>query len=222
MKADKSLHSIRTVVFDYDGTLHDSRPNYIAAFKQAHQFLVEEGQAEERVFQEAEITQWLGFSKNDMWDTFMPDLDPMYQKKAAKIIGDTLLEKVLEKKAHLYPKSLETLSYLKEKGYSLVFLSHCSEVYLEAHRQAFSLDSYFDTLLCSESFNNLPKYKIFDAIKADFPEEYVVIGDRIHDFEIGLHHHFPTIGCSYGFGKEEELAVADIRIDAIDELQHLL
>lgn len=222
MKANKSLHSIQTLVFDYDGTLHDSRPNYILAFKQAYQYLIEEGQAEERVFEDAEITQWLGYSKNDMWDTFMPDLEPIFQEKASLIIGNTLLERVQEKKAHLYPKSLETLAYLKERGYSLIFLSNCRKAYLEAHRQAFSLDNYFDDLLCSESFNNLPKYKIFETIKADFPKEYAVIGDRIHDFEIGLHHNFPTIGCNYGFGKEEELAVADIRIDAIEELQDLL
>lgn len=221
MRTAKKLDAVQTLVFDYDGTLHDSRPNYILAFKRAYEFLVEEGQAEERIFQDAEITQWLGWTKEEMWSAFIPQLDPFFQKKASQMIGETLLEKVREKKAHLYPKSLETLAYLKEEGYSLVFLSNCGERYLEAHRQAFSLDSYFDSLLCSEYFNGLPKYEIFDRVKADFPEEYTVIGDRIHDFEIGLHHDFPSIGCSYGFGSEEELAAADIQIDAVEELQTL-
>ena len=221
MRTAKKLDAVQTLVFDYDGTLHDSRPNYILAFKRAYQFLVQEGQAEERFFEDAEITQWLGWTKEEMWSAFMPDLDPFFQKRASQIIGETLLEKVQQKKAHLYPKSLETLAYLKEKGYSLIFLSNCGERYLEAHRQAFSLDSYFDSLLCSEYFNGLPKYEIFDRVKADFPEEYTVIGDRIHDFEIGLHHDFPSIGCSYGFGSEEELAAADIQIDAVEELQNL-
>lgn len=221
MRTAKKLDAVQTLVFDYDGTLHDSRPNYILAFKRAYEFLVEEGQAEERIFQDAEITHWLGWSKEEMWSAFIPQLDPFFQKKASQMIGETLLEKVREKKAHLYPKSLETLAYLKEEGYSLVFLSNCGERYLEAHRQAFSLDSYFDSLLCSEYFNGLPKYEIFDRVKADFPEEYTVIGDRIHDLEIGLHHDFPSIGCSYGFGSEEELAAADIQIDAVEELQTL-
>lgn len=221
MKTAKKLDTVQTLVFDYDGTLHDSRPNYILAFKRAYEFLVEEGQAEERIFQDAEITQWLGWSKEEMWSAFMPDLDPFFQKRASQIIGETLLEKVQQKKAHLYPKSLETLAYLKEKGYRLIFLSNCGEYYLEAHRRAFALDRYFDVLLCSESFGGLPKYEIFDRIKSGFPEDYAVIGDRMHDFEVGLHHDSPTIGCSYGCGSEEELAAADIQIDAVEELQTL-
>ena len=36
---------VRTIILDYDGTLHDSTKNYIHAFKQAYAYLVEPGHA---------------------------------------------------------------------------------------------------------------------------------------------------------------------------------
>ncbi len=216
------LDNIQSLIFDYDGTLHDSTDNYITAFKQAYEFLVAHGQAEPKVWQNREITQWLGYSSKDMWSAFMPGLSPDYQKQASAIIGDVLLEKVLANEANLYPGALETLANLKKKGYQLLFLSNCKEDYLQAHRKAFQLDYYFDALYCTENFGFIPKYEIFEEIKGQYLAEYMIIEDRIHDFQIGLHHEIMTVGCNYGFGKEEELQQADIRIDTIYDLQNLL
>lgn len=202
--------------------MHDSTANYIVAFKRAYQFLVDHRQAKPKVWKDDEITKWLGYSSKDMWHNFMPDLDLNYQMKASKIIGDTLLEKVLSHEANLYPYALETLAHLKNKEYQLVFLSNCSENYLNAHRKVFQLDDYFDDLFCTESFGYIPKYAIFEEIRHRYPTDVLIVGDRSQDFEIGLHHELLTIGCNYGFGTEEELKRADIRIDAVRDLQNLL
>lgn len=222
MVDESRLANIQTIVFDYDGTLHDSTANYIVAFKRAYEFLVERRQAVPRVWKDDEITKWLGYSSKDMWRNFMPNLSLEYQTQASKIIGDTLLEKVVSYEANLYPQALETMEYLKNKGYRLVFLSNCSEDYLNAHRKVFRLSDYFDDLFCTESFGYIPKYAIFDEIRQRYPAEFLIVGDRSHDFEIGLHHQLLTVGCNYGFGTDKELKQADVRIDAIRDLQDLL
>ena len=49
-----------------------------------------------------------------------------------------------------------------------------------------------------------------------------MIGDRRHDMELAMAHHLRSIGCTYGYGKQEELICADQRIGDIRELPSLL
>ncbi|WP_034549531.1 HAD family hydrolase [Carnobacterium funditum] len=220
---DKSrLKNSRTIIFDYDGTLHDSTLNYITAFKKAYNYLMENQKAVPKDWQDEEITKWLGYNSEEMWKNFMPDLSKEYQIAASKIIGKILLEKVLSKEAILYPEALKTLTYLKGKGYKLIFLSNCSQTYMKAHQQTFQLTRYFDEMYCTEQVGFIPKHRIFPLVKSQYQEECLIVGDRIHDLEIGHYHNLVTIGCNYGFGTEEEMQKSDIRINCIRELQEIL
>ena len=216
------LKNIQTIIFDYDGTLHDSTANYIVAFKMAYNYLIEKKKAVPRDWKDEEITKWLGYSSKDMWENFMPNLDAEHQATASKIIGETLLEKVLAKESTLYTGALETLDYLRDKGYQLIFLSNCSEKYMNAHQKAFQLNQYFEDMYCTETFDYNAKYKIFELIEKQYKEKFLIVGDRIQDFEISHYHNLVSIGCNYGFGSEEELQQSDIRINAIQELQDIL
>ncbi|WP_208560367.1 HAD family hydrolase [Marinilactibacillus kalidii] len=78
---------VDTIIFDYDGTLHDSSHLYIPAFKKAYRFLVKEGQVEEKQFSDEDITKWLGYTKEEMWGTFQSELPTEYKEKASAMIG---------------------------------------------------------------------------------------------------------------------------------------
>jgi phosphoglycolate phosphatase len=110
---------VRTIILDYDGTLHDSTRNYIQAFKRAYAYLVDTGHAAPKDWEDAQITKWLGYSSKAMWENFMPDLEEDVRSKASKMIGQILLEKAQTGQAVLYEGALETLQVLKEKGYRL-------------------------------------------------------------------------------------------------------
>jgi len=216
------LKKIQTIIFDYDGTLHDSTANYIAAFKMAYNYLIENKKAVPRDWKDEEITKWLGYSSKDMWENFMPNLDAEHQATASKIIGETFLKKVLAKEVTLYTGALETLGYLRDKGYQLIFLSNCSEKYMNAHQHAFQLNQYFEKMYCTETFDYNAKFEIFELVKKQYKENFLVVGNRIQDFEIGHYHNLVSIGCNYGFGSEEELQQSDLRINNIQELQEIL
>lgn len=216
------FQGIRTVILDYDGTIHDSTRNYIQAFKAAYAFLVDVGHADPREWADAEITKWLGYSSKAMWENFMPALDEEIRSTASKMIGQALLEKAQKGQAVLYEGALETLLALKEKGYRLVFLSNCSRAYMEAHRDSFGLDRYFYGMYCTEDFGFIPKYEIFESIRSIFPGGYLIVGDRFQDIEVAEHHPVRTVGCRYGFGFPGELDSADVLIDDIRELNDLL
>lgn len=216
------ITDIQTIIFDYDGTLHDSTENYILAFKKAYDYLVNQEKAKPREWKDTEITKWLGFNSKEMWADFMPNLEPHHQQTASKIIGETLQQKAQNSEAVLYTGALETLEYLKKEGYTLIFLSNCRHSYMEAHRRTFQLDRYFDGMYCTEDYDFLPKQTIFMQIKDKYESAFLIIGDRMHDFEIGKVHQLKTIGCNYGYGTEQELMMADVRINDVQELKEIL
>jgi phosphoglycolate phosphatase len=152
----------------------------------------------------------------------MPFLPAEVKQTASDIISNHMELQLRQGAAQLYEGALETLAYLKNKGYTLVFLSNCKIYYKEGHNKLFGLDKYFTSLVGSEEYNYIPKYEILKLIRPDYPEEMVMIGDRIHDIEAGKKNGIYTIGCNYGYSLPGELEVADYRINNISELRKLL
>ena len=209
---------MKYIIFDYDGTLHNSIKIYEPAFKRAYDYLVSNGYAKERVFKEDEISRFLGFTAKEMWDTFMPDLPEDEKKKCSLIIENAMLQYIDEGQAELYDGVLENLSKLKKLNYKLIFLSNCKISYMKKHIDIFCLDKYFLEFYCSEDFNFIPKYEIFRLIKEKYKGDFIIIGDRFVDIEVAKKHKLFSIGCGYGYGNANELKDADYIIDNIKEI----
>lgn len=214
-----NFNDIKTIFFDYDGTLHDSMKIYGPAFKKAYSYLVENKFAELKEWADEEISHWLGYNSQEMWEIFMPNLPKEIRDKGRQIIGDEMKFLIEEGRAVLYDGAIETLDYLKNKGYHLVFISNCRRYYRDSHAKLFGLHNYFEDMVCSEEYDFIPKYEILSKIKDRYPEEMVIIGDRKHDIEAGRKNHIYTIGCKYGFASEGELENVDIVINNITELK---
>ncbi|MBC2582362.1 HAD family hydrolase [Clostridium sp. DJ247] len=215
-----NLKNVKTIFFDYDGTLHSSMKIYGPAFKKAYSYLVENKLAEPKVWKEEEISYWLGFGSKEMWQEFMPNLPEETKIQCRDIIAEEMKSRIEQGKAVLYDGALETLEYLKNKGYHLVFISNCRKYYRDSHDKLFNLSNYFQTMLCSEEYDFIPKYEILDKVKHNYPEEMAIVGDRKHDMEAGRKNGIYTIGCKYGFGLEVELQGADIIIYDISDLKN--
>lgn len=213
------FENIKTIFFDYDGTLHDSMKIYGPAFRKAYGYLVENGFVEKREWEDEEISHWLGYNSQEMWGIFMPQLPKEIRDKGREIIGEEMKFLIESEKAKLYSGSAETLDYLKNKGYHLVFISNCRRYYRDSHAKLFRLRDYFEDMICSEEYDFIPKYEILSRIKDRYPKEMVIVGDRKHDIEAGRKNHIYTIGCKYGFAQQGELDDVDIMINSIEELK---
>ncbi len=216
---DKSR--IRTIFLDYDGCLHNSLMIYAPAFRKAYAYLVDSGRANRREWSDLEITPWLGYNSQEMWEHFQPDLDLAVREHCMNIIGEEMQKQINAGRPQLYPGALETLATLKTRGYHLVFISNCRIYYQDSHNQLFGLDRYFEELACSEAFDYISKTEILRKLRPHFPEGQVMVGDRQIDIEAGRENGLVTIGCRYGFAQPGELDAADLLIDDIRELVDL-
>lgn len=204
------------LIFDYDGTLHESLCIYAPAFRLGYSHLVRKGLAPDKEFSDAEISRWLGFSAKDMWKNFLPELPQLEKDLCSGIIGDEMIRLTLAGKAKLYPGAETVLQQLKAAGHNLIFLSNCKRSYMQAHRKQFRLELYFSAFYCTEDFNFAPKWQIAESIMEELSGKCIVIGDRWLDIEIANRHQFLSIGCAYGYGSIDELNGATIQVPSVE------
>lgn len=211
------------LVFDYDGTIHNTKHLYGNAFRAAYEKLVKDGYAPEHYYSDDDMAQYLGLAPPVMWNTFMPELPSEIKQRSSFLVRQGMITGIENGKAVLYPGAAEVLNELKSEGYTMVLLSNCYVAYSEAHRKYFELDQWFDGFYRSEDYEFIPKEKIFEYIVRDFPDSsYIVIGDRDSDFRVGKEHGIPVIGCAYGFGTEEELSMCDAVASSPEDLPSLI
>lgn len=207
------------LIFDYDGTIHNCMKIYKPSFLKACEYLEENGKIEKKSYTDEQISYWLGFSGDDMWRMFQPNLEQEWREKGRKIIGQEMAEHLDNGDASLFDGAENVLAELKSKGYTLIFLSNCREVYQQKHTKNFGLDRFFDYFYCAETYDFIPKYEIFRRfIKNSHEGDFIAIGDRFHDIETAVKNNLKSVGCAYGYGNPEELKNADIIIDDISEL----
>lgn len=203
-----------SLIFDYDGTIHESMRTYAPAFRDTMKWLSDNGYVEDKEYADSEISRWLGFNSADMWGQFHPELSTEIREKARKMLGDNMAQRVDNGEGALFEGAEDMLSELKAQGHTLIFLSNCRIHYMERHRRVFGLDRFFDYFYCCEEYDFLPKYQIFRVFSPLHEPPFIVIGDRFHDIETAAENGLPSIGCAYGYGSMKELAAADIIVSS--------
>ncbi|OPZ21696.1 MAG: 5'-nucleotidase [Firmicutes bacterium ADurb.BinA205] len=206
------------LVFDYDGTLHNSMLTYAPAFRDTMKWLSDSGYIADREYSDKEISYWLGFNSTDMWGNFHPELDITIRETARKKLGENMAHRLDSGEGALYTGAEEMLTALKNAGHTIIFLSNCRVHYMERAKRLFGLEKWFDHFYCCEEFDFIPKYEIFRRFAPDHKGEYIIIGDRFHDIETAAQNGLRSIGCSYGYGSREELSKADIIVDTITDI----
>ncbi|MDE5834931.1 MAG: HAD family hydrolase [Ruminococcus sp.] len=206
------------LIFDYDGTIHNSMKTYAPAFRNTCKWLSDNGYIRPTEYSDSQISYWLGFNSADMWSQFQPDLDSKVREKARIMLGEDMAERVENGEGALFEHAEEMLETLRNQGYNLIFLSNCRIQYMERHKRVFGLDRFFSYFYCCEAFGFIPKYEIFRKIKHFHDGDFIVIGDRFHDIETAIRNNIRSIGCGYGYGTPEELSKADVIADDIRQI----
>lgn len=196
------------LVFDFDGTIHNTEITYKKAITESLSELNLD-------INDFDFKSFIGMGPKDVWDIILKDDSDKtsYIKKN----GDRII-KYMKESGELYNGAIETLSYLKDK-YDLFILSKCRRVYMEAAREKFGLDSFFSKYFIGEDYDYIEKYKI---LRKEIKEDYIIIGDRREDMEAGLKNNQRAIFAAYGYGSPSEADGVNISISSIKELNDIL
>ena len=211
-----------TLIFDYDGTIHDTLHIYEPVMRETYHWLAQEGYVKEEPLSSAHIASWLGLNAKEMWDDFQPQLADEIKEQAAKRNGDGMVARVRAHEARWYANAKSTLDLLKQNSYPMIVLSNCKIGYREAHWEEFGMERWFDRFYDCESYGFAPKTQIIKEILPEYDAPFVVIGDREKDLACARAAGAAFVGCLYGYGSRKELFGADALIMDIRELPEVL
>lgn len=126
---------------------------------------------------------------------------------------------------HVFEGVAETLAELKRRGYRLFLATAKPTVYAKQILEHFDLAQYFTDIHGSElNGDRTNKAELIQYILAQQQlqaDQCLMVGDREHDIFGARQNGIDTIAVNYGYGSQEELALAQPKYQ-IDRFNQLL
>lgn len=217
----EGLKNIKSIIFDFDGTLHNTIKIYYPAFTSGVKILREYGFAKDFDLNEKNVSKFLGEKPNFAYDLISKGSDKNLKEKVMQHVGRKMDENMKNGIGELYDDSIKILDKLS-KNYDLYILSNCRESYLDLALKVYGIKKYFNKCFAAETFGFIPKDEILKKERHYIKEKIIFVGDRHHDMEAARKNNIKSIFCSYGFGSQEEGKNADYKINSISEILNIL
>ena len=208
----------KLIIFDFDGTLGDTRRNIVTTM----QMTISELHLPKRSDDECAST--IGLPLVGCFEVLFPDLKSERLQCCAETYRRIFNENLLTIRPQAFPHVIETLQSLKRQGFTLTIASsrsHASLVQLTRDLAIADAVTYLIGADDVEKAKPNPEPVLNTLTAMDFaPEETLVVGDMAVDILMGLNANAKTCGVTWGNGSRDELvqAGADYIIDNIKEL----
>ena len=210
--------STKLVIFDFDGTLGDTRRNIVRTM----QMTIAELHLPNRTEEECAAT--IGLPLVGCFETMFPDL----QKENVQTCADTyrriFAENLQTLKPQLFPGIKETLTKLSGEGYTLTIASSRSHASLVELTSEMGIADCISYLIGADDVEKAkpapePVLNTLDAMRFE-ASQALVVGDMAVDILMGANAGAKTCGVTWGNGarKELEQAGANYIINSIEEL----
>ena len=210
------------IIFDFDGTLGDTRRNIVKTM----QMSIKELQLPYR--SEAECTSTIGLPLAECFMTLFPDLQESCLLRCAETYRRIFNENLLTIKPKAFPGVVETLSVLKKEGYTITIASSRSHNSLTELTHNMGIADSISYLIGADDVekakpNPEPVLNTLKAMQFE-ANQTLVVGDMAVDILMGANAGAKTCGVTYGNGTKRELeeAGADYIINSIDELIEII
>ena len=210
--------NIQLIIFDFDGTLGDTRRNIVTTMQMT---IAEIGLP---CRSDAECASTIGLPLYGCFEKLFPNTDKRIFQQCVETYRRIFQENMQTIKPQTFPKVVETLSALKEKGLTLAIASSRSHASLVELTHDLGISNVISYMIGSDDANKAkpnpePVLNILEALgyKACLT---LVVGDMDVDILMGANAGTKTCGVTYGNGTKKELEEvgADYVINSIDEL----
>lgn len=210
--------AIRLIIFDFDGTLGNTRRHIVTTMRATIQEL---GLPE--CTEEAYVAT-IGLPLAGCFETLYPDESQEMRDRYVETYRRIFAENLKRFKPQAFPQVKETMAALREKGFTLTIASsrsHASLVELTKEMQIAACVSY---LIGADDVKNAKPHPepVLNTLAATHfgADETLVVGDMPVDIMMGAHAGARTCGVTWGNGSRQELeaAGADYVIDRMEDV----
>lgn len=208
----------RHIIFDFDGTLGDTRHNIVVTLQATMRDLGLEVRSVE------ECVSTIGLTLEDSFLTMYPAMSREEAQRCVAYYRDIFYRSIDE----LMPRSFDgvhsTLAELHRRGVTMSIASSRSTPSLILFMKNMGIADYFCYTLGSDSvLRHKPDPEPVNNTLAKLdlrPSEVVVVGDMPVDIAMARNASVRSVGVTYGNSSRSELmeAGADYVIDSIEEL----
>ena len=212
----------KVIIFDFDGTLCDTRSNIIVAFRATMERLGLE------MRDEATCGATIGLTLRDGFKSMYPTLDDMAIDNCVDTYRQIFAERREELMPELFPGVKATLEELHKRGHRLTIASSRLTDSLLLFMRHHAIDHYFEYVVGSDSVSHHkphpePAIKTLAELKIE-PSEAIMVGDMPVDIAMAHNASIRAVGVSFGNATHEELAEAkaDWIIDDITKLLEII
>lgn len=209
----------KVIIFDFDGTLCDTRSNIIVAFRATMERLGLE------MRDEATCGATIGLTLRDGFKSMYPTLDDVAIDNCVDTYRQIFAERREELMPELFPGAKATLEELHKRGHRMTIASSRLTDSLLLFMRHHAIDHYFEYVVGSDSVSNHkphpePALKTLAELKIE-PSEAIMVGDMPVDIAMAHNAEIRAVGVSFGNATHEELAEANADW-IIDDITRLL
>lgn len=218
----------KLLIFDLDGTLINSALDLALAVNYMLEKLGKD------TFSEALIHHWVGNGALTLVGralsgdrTVNENLNPDYVEKALKIFLDYYQANLCNATVP-YPKVIETLKVLKEKGYLLTIVTNKPFKFVSPILEVLKMDGLFELILGGDSLEErkphpMPLLHVCNSLEVNVKDS-VMVGDSKNDILAANSCAMHSIGVTYGYNYGEDIGVHNpsVIIDNFSELLEIL
>ena len=205
--------TIKTLLFDWDGTLVDSAQLGLTAFEQSFAAL------------------GANFDLEIYRAVYSPNWYSVYEamglpKEKWQLADELWVQHYGEQTAQPVPHAQQTIRELRQRGYQLGVVSSGSECRVTREINGLGLESCFETVICNEQMKNKKPHPegLNTAMRSlgSASEATCYVGDSPEDIEMGKRANLFTVGVRSGYPTSWKLKShePDILIESLAELLH--
>lgn len=217
----KAFQGIKLIILDFDGTLADTL-----------QVILDSMQSTLRVLQlparsDQECKAMIGLRLTEIPERLFPEIKGLGPRYAATY-REEFAKCNRPGAVPLFPKVMETLQALAQRGYLMSIASSRGHESLDNYLRDLQLEQIIPYIVAAEDVSKAkpdPEPVLKTLAHFDLqPEEVLVVGDTDFDILMGLNAHCYTCGVTYGNGSRAsmEQAGAHVLIDDFSQLLDLL
>ena len=209
----------KLIIFDFDGTLGDTRQNIIVTMQRTMQMVGLPVKSDE------ECASTIGLTLDNSFKTMYPDVSAEVAKRCVDAYREIFMESIEELTPELFPGVSDTLARLDAMGIKMSVASSRQSQSLLLFLERMGIANYFPYVLGSD---NVSKHKpdpepVLKTLRElDYsPSDVLVVGDMPVDVAMAHGADVRAIAVTFGNASREELVEAKADY-IVDDFTHIL